>query len=83
MTRQRQLICPIYAESGVLGGQPTLAYRVWHVLEQKPGGLPLERIEAELGPTNGSGSVRDILTASKYCVETGASSSLQRSLAIA
>ena len=71
-----QLICPLDAESGVLGGEPTLAYRLWHILEQHSGGLSLERVEAELGPTNGCGSATDALTSGKYFVETGALSSL-------
>jgi len=72
-----RLICPLDAESGALGGEPTLAYRLWHILEQQSGGLSLERLEAELGPTNGCGSATDVLTSSKYFIETGAQSSLQ------
>ena len=60
----------------MLGSEPTLAYRLWHILEQQSGALSLERIEAELGPTNRCGSATDVLTSSKYFVETGASSRL-------
>ena len=70
MTGSR-LICPLEAESGVLGGEPSLAYRLWHILAQQATGLPLEHIEEELGPANGSGSARDVLTRNKYFVEAG------------
>ena len=70
------LICPLEAESGVLGGPPSLAYRIWHLLAEQREALPLDSISTALGPENGCGSTTHVLTSSKYFVETGASATV-------
>ena len=74
MAAKAKLICPLEHDSGLLwGGQPTLEYRLFHLLAENPLGLHLGQIKRALSRQHAPDDVaEEVLIESKHFCQTGA-----------
>lgn len=65
-----QLFCPLEHENGILGGQPSLAFRLWRHLEAAGEiGIPAARLAAATGST--LAAVETVLQSERYFIRDG------------
>lgn len=63
-----KLFCPLEHENGILGGQPSLAYRLWRHLEAAgEAGAPASWLAAATGST--PAAVETVLQSNKYFIQ--------------